>query len=139
MAHCGICSDARARQINLKLLTGARIAATAKEFGYKFGSMMHHRRHCLPWRNARTKKPETTQEKMQDLEFHLSRLRALAEAGDRVSEALRVITAQRTLLELQMRAEHRLGATHSKLFPPSPPEGEFSVEFVNGKPRGRAQ
>ena len=91
-------------------MTGRQIVETAREFGINRGTLYAHMRNHLPWRSARTKKPETTEEKLADLEFQLARLRALAEAGERVGEALRVVAQQRNLLELEMRAEHRLGA-----------------------------
>ena len=73
------------------------------------------------------------------MKYELRRLRVLADCGEKVTESLRVIVQQRTLLELQMRKEHLLGATHRKLFPPEMPEGDYEIEFVGGKPRGKTQ
>jgi hypothetical protein len=137
MPQCLICGDVRVKEINRRLVMGGGIMATAREFGVSHWSVKTHRKKHLPWRNRLTKQPVTTDEKMEHLEYQFARLRVLASAGEKVGEELRVLVAQRNLLELQMRAEHRLGATHKRLFPPEMPEGEYEVEFVGGKPRGK--
>jgi transposase-like protein len=137
MALCRICSSVKVREVNLRLLQGAQVKATAKEFGLSYQMVRHHRRFCLPWRDHRMKKAETSEEKMAELEFELRRLTVLGECGDKIGPAIQAVRERRNLLELAMRAEHRLGATHKRLFPPEMPEGEYEVEFVGGKPRGK--
>jgi hypothetical protein len=70
-----------------------------------------------------------------ELEFEFARLRALAEAGEKIDGPLRVLVAQRNFLELMLRKEGALDATHRKLLPPQPMEGEFEVIFEGGRPR----
>jgi hypothetical protein len=112
---------------------------TAKEFGINRGNLYSHIRNHIPFR-ARRKRPETTEEKFEELEHELSRLRVLALCGEKVGEALRVVVAQRALLELQIRKEGGLDAHHKKLILNSrPPEGDYRVEFVNGKARTVAE
>jgi transposase-like protein len=136
MALCSICSNAKARQINLRLLTGARIKATAEEFGLSFQMVRHHRRYCLPWRHARTPKAQTIQEKLEELDYELRRLTVLGECGDKIGPAIQAVVARRGVLELQARMENLLGATHRKLFPPKMElEEDYEVIFENGSPR----
>jgi hypothetical protein len=135
MAQCSICSHERAKEINLWLLRGRQMKAVVAEFGIKKDILRYHRQKHLPWRKHNTPKATTTEGKLGDLEFEFSRLKALAEAGEKVDQPLRVLVAQRSLLELMLRKEGALDATHRKLLPPQPMEGEFTVIFENGKPR----
>lgn len=136
MAQCRICSDPRARQINLKLLTGARIFPTAKEYGYKFGSMRYHRQYHLPYRSAKTPKAQTIQEKLEELDYELARLQILGECGDKIGPAIQAVVARRGVLELTARVENLLGATHRKLFPAKMDlDEDMEVIFENGSPR----
>ena len=137
MALCSVCSHVKAREINARLLQGARIKATAEQYGFTFGIVRHHRRYCLPWRSAKTPKPITIDEQLADLKFESERLQFLGEAGVSITGAIQAVKERRALLELEARMEHRTGASHAKLFPPSPPAGqEFSVEFRDGRPVG---
>ena len=112
------------------------MAEAAKEFGYRPGTLRYHKEHHLPYRPTKGRKPAlTTEDKLKDLEFEFSRLKALAEAGEKIDGPLRVLVAQRSLLELMLRKEGALDATHRKLLPPQPMEGEYTVIFENGKPR----
>jgi hypothetical protein len=136
MAQCRICSDARLQQINLRLLNGARIGVMAREFGWSYGTVRHHRRFCLPWRHARTPAAVTCDEKFAELEYELRRLTLLGECGMNVAGAIAGVRERRHLLELQMRKEHLLGATHNKLFPAKRDVDEdMEVIFENGSPR----
>lgn len=136
MARCRTCAHVKAREINKRLLLGEQARRVAVEYGIKPYALRYHRRWHIPWRHANAKKPETCEEKMGELEYQLGRLRALAEAGEKVDQALRVLVAQRNLLELQMRAEHLLGATHMKLFPAKTDlDEDMTVVFENGRPR----
>jgi hypothetical protein len=135
MATCSICSDERAKEINRWLLTGRRGSDAAREFGFKAQTMRWHRRRHLPYRD-RQGKPETVTEKLEELTYQLARLQALAECGVRISGAITAIREQRFALELQMRFEGRLDATHRRLLRTAQPlEGDYKVEFVNGKSR----
>jgi hypothetical protein len=134
MAACSICSDERVKEINKRLLLGRQITTTAKEFGFNAQTMRYHRQKHLPWQRKDTPKPETTEAKLRQLEYEFARLRALAECGERVGEALRVLVAQRNLLELMLRREGQLDATHRALVP-QPADGEFEVIFEGGRPR----
>jgi hypothetical protein len=139
MAACNICSDARYKEINRRLLCGGRIKKTAMEFGFSPGQVQWHKRHHLPFRNSFGPKAATAQEKLEELEYELARLQVLAECGESVGGALRVIVAKRSLLELQLRKEGFLDATHRKLMMASrAPAGEFEVQFVGGRPKAVA-
>lgn len=136
MAQCRICSDPRAREINLRLLRGGRIKATAEQFGYKFGIMRHHRRFHLPYRNARTPKAQTIQEKLEELDYELRRLTVLGECGDKIGPAIQAVVARRGVVELTARIENLLGATHRKLFPAKVElDEDYEVVFVGGRPK----
>lgn len=133
MAQCTVCSSPNVKEINKRILTGRQIAETAREFGFTRGILYWHIRHHLPFRSSRAKPPETTEGKLKALEYEFARLRALAEAGEKVSEQLRVLVAERSLLELMLRKEGALDATHRPLLP-QPLEGEFEVVFQAGRP-----
>jgi len=136
MAQCSICSHKDAREINRRVLTGRQIKDTANEFGLNRGTLYAHMRNHLPWRSARAKPGETVAEKMADLDFELRRLQVLAECGEKIGPAIQAVTARRSLLELQMRSEGLLDATHRKLIMSNRPmDGEFKVIFENGKPK----
>jgi hypothetical protein len=135
MARCATCANVKHREINRRLLLGEQAQIVAADFGIKAQTLRYHRRWHLPWRKE-GKKAVTADEKMAELEYQLGRLRALAEAGERVDQPLRVMVAQRNLLELQMRKEHLLGATHRKLFPQREDlQEEYEVVFSGGSPR----
>jgi hypothetical protein len=136
MAQCRICSSQRQGQINKLLLTGTQIAEVARECGLPYQTVQNHFHKHLPWRPERRKKPETVAEKMSDLEYQYERLRLLAEAGEPVGGALRVLQAQKSLLELEMRAEGKLDPTNKKKMLAAPSaDQDFEVIFTNGRPR----
>jgi hypothetical protein len=136
MASCSICSDARAREINRWLLTGRRGSDTAREFGFEAQTIRWHRRRHLPYRNPKFGKPETIHERLEELNYELARLQVLAECGEKISGAIQAVRERRAALELAMRFEGRLDATHRRLLRATQPlEGDYKVEFVNGKPR----
>jgi hypothetical protein len=136
MAQCSICSSKEARAINVLLLTGAQIPAVAKQFGFGYQVVSSHQRKHLPWRSRKTPKPRTVEEKLEQLEYEFARLRVLAESGEKIGEALRVLVAQRNLLELLLRKEGGLDAHHKKLILNSQqPTGDYEVTFENGKMR----
>jgi hypothetical protein len=137
MAQCQICSSEKVKAVNVWILTGRREAATAKEFGFDPQSIRYHKRHHLPFRSRKVKKAETVEEKLGELEFELARLRVLAMSGEKVGEALRVVTAQRALFELELRMGHKV-TSHRKLLPATPMDGEesYRVEFRDGQAVG---
>lgn len=136
MANCKICSSKNVREINLRLLQGARLKATAEEFGFTFGMVRHHKRYHLPWRHARTPKAQTIQEKLEELDYELRRLTVLGECGDKIGPAIQAVVARRGVLELTARVENLLGATHRKLFPAKMElDEDMEVIFENGSPR----
>src|SRR5271169_464627 len=105
MARCMICSSARVKELNRWILTGRTSGEVAQEFGFNRQTVAYHKRRHLPFRSMYAKKPETADEKMKDLGYEFARLRALAECGEKVGEQLRVLVAERNLLELLMRKE----------------------------------
>ena len=136
MSKCSICSHPRSKEINVRILTGRQIVETATEFGINRGNLYSHMRKHIPWRSDRAKKPETVEEKLTQLEYEFARLRVLAESGEKVGEALRVLVAQRNLLELLLRKAGQLDSHHKKLIlNAQQPAGDYRVEFVNGRPR----
>jgi hypothetical protein len=134
MAQCSICSHERAKEINLWLLRGRQMTAVVAEFGIKKDILRYHRQKHLPWRKHNTPKATTTEGKLAELEFEFARLRALAEAGEKIDGSLRVLVAQRSLLELMLRREGLLDATHRALIP-QPVDGDYAVVFEGGRPR----
>jgi hypothetical protein len=135
MARCSICAHMKSREVNRRLLLGEQAQIVAAEYGFNAQTLRYHRRRHLPWRKEGSK-AVTADEKMVDLEYQLGRLRALAESGERVDQAVRVLVAQRNLLELQMRKQGYLGATHMKLFPAKTDlDEDMEVIFENGRPR----
>ena len=136
MAQCIVCCSDKARDVNRKLLMGGRARELAVEFGFRVQSLRWHKRHHLPWRSRQAKKPETIAEQLEDLKLELRRLQVLAECGaSGIGPAIHAVTARRHLLELEARLDHKLGATHFKLFPKAEATGDFEVVFENGKPR----
>jgi hypothetical protein len=134
MAQCKICSSEKAKEVNRWILSGRQEKETAAQFGFDKQTIGYHKRHHLPFRSRRVKKAETVDEKFAELEFELSRLRVLALSGEKVGEALRVVIAQRNLLELEMRKEGGLDATHKKLILNAhPPAGDVEVTFQGGR------
>jgi hypothetical protein len=134
MSKCSICSHPRAKEINIRILTGRQIVETATEFGINRGNLYSHMRKHIPWRSDRAKKPETVEEKLVELEYEFARLRVLAESGVKVGEALRVLIAQRNLFELLLRKEGGLDAHHKKLILNAhPPAGDVEVTFQRGR------
>jgi hypothetical protein len=135
MLTCLVCLDDRVKEMNRLLLNGWPPKTVGRKFGINAWTMRNHRKRHLPWRHRSQKPGETIEEQRKDLKYELERLQVLAQCGDDVTEALRVIKARQSLLELQMRGEHLLGATHSRLMPARKPEGDFVVEFEGGRPR----
>ena len=133
MGICIICTHEQIKGINRALLSGWPPRAVAKKFEVNVWSVRKHYRKHLPWRHRLARPAETCDEQMADLKLELRRLQILAECGDDISEALKVVRQRQSLLELEMRAEHRLGATHSKLMPKGQPEGDYVVTFQNGR------
>ena len=134
MAQCQVCSNARAKELNRWLLTGRQVSAVAKEFGFNVQAIRWHRRNHLPYRSRWEKKPVTVSEQLEELKYQLDRLRVLAETGEPIGVAIQAVTAKRMVLELEARLEGKLDATHKKLALASRvPEGNFRVEFTNGK------
>jgi hypothetical protein len=134
MSPCIICTHERVKEINRALLSGWAPKAVADKHGVNVWSIRKHYRKHLPWKHRAARPAETTEEQMADLKLELRRLQILAECGDNVSEALKVIRQRQSLLELEMRSEHKLGATHEKLMPRAKPAGNFKVTFRNGNP-----
>lgn len=135
MAQCSICSHEKAREINRRVLTGRRIKETAREFGINRGTLYSHMRNHLPWRSRRVKAAATAEEMLEELDFELRRLQVLGECGEKIGPAIQALVARRNLLELRMRSEGRLDSTHRKLIGARPLEGNYEVQFVNGRPR----
>jgi hypothetical protein len=136
MAQCRICSSLQQGQINVWLLNGMQVKRVAKACGLPEATVKNHKQKHLPWRPERAKKAETIGEKMAELEYQYERLRFLAEAGEAVGGALRVLTAQRSLLELEMRAEGRLDPMNKKKMLAAPSaDQDYEVVFTNGRPR----
>jgi hypothetical protein len=134
VSQCKICSSQRAGELNRQLLTGTQVSTVAKMAGLSYAAVFNHARRHLPWKSSKAPKPVTCAEKLAELEYQAARLRALAEAGQNVSQALRVLTAQRGLLELEMRAQGRLDPSNrKKLLAAEPMDGDFRVEFVGGR------
>ena len=134
MAICSICQDERAREINVALLNGHTVKATALKYGIRLWVLKEHRRKHLPWKDPRLGPAVTVLEKMEELSRELKRLQVLAECGIDTTKALMVVRQRQSLLELEARMEHLLGATHSKLMPKGKPAGDYKVRFVNGRP-----
>ena len=137
MARCGICGHQRVREINTDLLMHRRRREISKEYEVGREMLANHARHHIPWRNPREKKPVTPAEKLVGLAFELERLQMLAECDPRfdATESIKVITARRSLLELEMRASGML-ETHQKQFNLArQPIGPHEVIFENGRAR----
>jgi hypothetical protein len=118
------------------LLNGAPMAAVARACGLPVATIKNHKLNHIPYRPANYPKPLTTAEKFADLEYQLARLRCLAEAGEAVGGALKVLYAQKSLLELEMRAEGKMDpSNHKKMLAAAPMEQEYEVVFTNGRPR----
>jgi|HubBroStandDraft_1064217.scaffolds.fasta_scaffold417249_1 hypothetical protein len=136
MARCATCSHVKHREINRRLLLGEQAQLVGADFGIKAHTLRYHRRWHLPWRNANAKKPETVQEKLQELEYELHRLQVLGECGEKIGPAIQAATARRNLFELEARMGNLLGATHMKLFPAKTElDQDMEVIFENGRPR----
>src|SRR5258708_16827403 len=127
MAQCSICSHERAKEINLWLLRGRQMKAVVAEFGIKKDILRYHRQKHLPWRKHNTPKATTTEGKLVELEFEFARLRALAEAGEKIDGPLRVLVAQLGLLELMLRRGGGVCGPPPKPLPPPPPGGGFLI------------
>lgn len=137
MALCRICIHEKAKEINRMILgSNQPPKAIATLFKFAVWQVKDHRRKHLPWRNPKRPPAVTVDEQLTDLKLELRRLQVLAECGEHVAEALSVVRERRQMLELEMRAQGRLDATHRKLLLKDRPlEGNYKVEFVNGKPR----
>jgi hypothetical protein len=134
---CRACRNEKIKEIDKTILGGrASITALSVKYDLPVWVLKEHRKRHLPWRNPKAKPPETVTEKLADLGLELKRLQVLAECGEHVAEALSVVRERRQMLELEARMEGRLDATHRKLLlKDRPVEGNYRVEFVNGKPR----
>jgi hypothetical protein len=136
MAQCRICSSQRQGQINVWLLTGMPMARVAKACGLPVATVKNHKMLHIPYRPERRPKPITIAEQMDEIKFQLARLRCLAEAGENVTQPLKVLYAQRGMLELEMRAEGRLDPTNKKAMLAAPAmDSDLRVTFVNGRPK----
>jgi hypothetical protein len=136
MAQCSICSHEKARDINRLLFTRGQITAVARAYDLNRGTVFNHLRKHLPWRSRRRPRPVSVQEQLEDLKYELHRLQVLGECGESISGAIQALRERRAVVELQARLEGRLDATHRKLLLAArPPEGDFRVEFVNGRAR----
>jgi hypothetical protein len=135
MSQCRICSSPRKGEVNKLLLNGAPMTKVAKACGLSVQAVKNHRKRHLPWRSERRPKPVTTAEKFSELEYQLERLRFLAESGEPVGGALRVLFAQKSLLELEMRAEGRLDPMNKKKMLATAPLEDIEIVFENGRPR----
>jgi hypothetical protein len=135
MARCSICSHQRVREINTDLLTHRRRKEICDLYSVNRECLGQHARKHIPWRDPRAKKAVTLPEKMADLEYELERLQVLAECDIRfdATESIKVITARRSLLELQMRAGGMLDTHKPVKF--AQPLGEHKVVFENGRAR----
>lgn len=73
---------------------------------------------------------------MAYLEYRHECLLVLAHCGEKISEPLRVLQAERILLELEMRSAHLL-ESHRPNIPPSKDviEHGFEITFEDGKPK----
>jgi hypothetical protein len=135
MSQCRICSSPRRGEVNKLLLNGMPMTKVARACGLSLQAVKNHRMRHLPWRPANRPKPVTTAEKFSELEYELERLRFLAEAGEPVTAALKVLYAQKSLLELSMRLEGRLDPSNHKKILASEPMGDVEIVFTNGRPR----
>lgn len=136
---CGCCSHEKVKELNKRILKGGSIRAVSQEFGVSIPSVRNHRKFHLPWRSRLEQRGTTIEEQLEDLKFELQRLQFLAMSGEKIGGAIQAIVARRNVLELEARMQHKLGAVHSKLFPATPPQGEYEIEFISGKPRAKAQ
>jgi hypothetical protein len=136
MSACRVCSHEKRKDIDRWVLVGRQIEETAEKFKISRSALYWHLRRHLPWKSRKAKPGVTPKEKLADLDFELRRLQALAECGERISGALRAVTARRNLLELEIRMNGGLDPIHKKLLlATKPPEGDFKVEFIDGRPR----
>ena len=135
MSQCRICSSPRKGEVNKLLLNGVPMTRVAKVCGISVQAVKNHRTRHLPWRPERRPKPVTVTEKFSELEYQLERLRFLAEAGESVGGALRVLFAQKSLLELEMRVEGRLDPMNKKKMLATAPLEDIEIVFENGRPR----
>jgi hypothetical protein len=136
MARCAICSHERVREINTDLLMHRRRKEICDLYSLNRERLGQHARKHIPYRDPRAKKPVTTQEKLAAITYELERLQVLAESDPRfnATESLKVITARRAMLELEMRAQGMMN-THKPVKFGSPMEGEHKVVFENGRAR----
>ena len=134
MAVCTVCVHEKVKEINVALLSGQMVKATSVKYGLKRWTLTQHRRKHLPWRNPKAAPAVTVQEKLEELGLDLRRLQLLAECGEDVGKAVAVVRQRQSLLELEARMGHLLGATHKKLLPATAIEGDYAVEFINGRP-----
>jgi hypothetical protein len=135
ISECQTCKHPKASEINRRLLAGERSAKLGPEFGIKRSTLAYHRRHHLPWRNRSAKKPVTVQEKMEFLEYRHERLLARAACGEKIGEELRVLQAQRSLLELQMRSQHLVESHRPVLVNKEVIADGYEISFVDGRPK----
>jgi len=121
--------------INKRLLMGQSSTVLGPEYGIKVPTMRYHRRRHLPWRHRLAKRPKTIKEKMDYLEYRHECLLVLAHCGEKISEPLRVLQAERILLELEMRSAHLL-ESHRPIIPSKDTiEQGFEISFEDGRPK----
>lgn len=130
---CSIECHPRLRTLNTWLLTGRTVRQVVEEFGVGEWAVRKHQKQCLPYKGAYPKKPTTWEGRMEELRLELWRLQLLGEYGMPVANALAVVRERKSLLELEMRSEGKLDATHRKLMLNSKPAGEFEVRFKGGR------
>ena len=133
---CITCAHPKINEIDRRLLSGESPVQLGPEYGIRVETIRRHRRRHLPWIHRCTKKPRSVQEKMAFLEYRHEVLLALAHCGEKISEPLRVLQAERILLELEMRSAHLL-ESHRPTIPASKDSIEqgFEIVFENGKPK----
>jgi hypothetical protein len=136
MSVCAVCSHQRVREINTDILMRRRRKEICELYSIGRECLAGHARKHLPYRDPRKKRPVTTQEKLDLLIYELERLQVLAESDPRfdATEAIKVIAARRSLLELEMRAQGMMN-THKPVTFGSPMEGDHKVVFENGRAR----
>lgn len=134
--NCKVCADPRSRTINRLLLTGVSLKKVAEKLGINRATLTHHRQKHLPYKPERRPKPRNVREELEELKYELARLAVLGECGESVSQAVIALREKRQLLELQMRSEGELDATHRKLMLANRPAGgNFEVVFEGGRAR----
>ena len=133
--HCRVCNDPRVAKINVLILRGTSIRALAKATGLQTHALRNHQHRHLPFLPKNRPKPTNAKEELAELKFELARLQALGEAGEVLPGAIAACRERRQLLELQMRSEGELDATHRKIMLNKAPMGDVEIVFEGGRPR----